>query len=95
MEFDSELAPTHWYHRMHAGVPVVAKAMADNAITVRLHAVAQNDTPDFTGFIDLRCNYLLVWHGCCSFQRHPRVRSNIPADRARGSLSSLDALQVA
>ena len=66
MEFDSELAPTHWYHRMHAGVPVVAKAMADNAITVSLYAIAQNDTPYFTGFIDLLCIYLLVWHGGCS-----------------------------
>ena len=34
MEFDSELAPSYWYHKMHARIPVMRIAMADSANSV-------------------------------------------------------------
>ena len=34
MEFDSELAPSYSYHKMHARVPVMRIAMADSANSV-------------------------------------------------------------
>jgi hypothetical protein len=56
MEFDSELAPTYSYHKMHAQVPVMRIAMADSAKSAgKTLSNGAHDTIDAISFIFV-CN---------------------------------------